>query len=226
MSIGSTVEFLDVLVENNYGQLKTSVFHKPAAEPYILPILSDHPRHAHRNTIKGQLVRAARLCSHVEDFDKERLKIEFTLLLNGYPPIFIGYHLTKFFRQNAISILMEELDQVTYQSFSRNLVKQPTRKKNQQQQQQQKESTMTQDQNRNYKNIRVYYTFENGPMLKFQGGLQCLSRKHYRDNHPIMKNVDLTIGTRSNKNLNQLLVRKKTAKPMLINVTDDNATTT
>ena len=34
-SIGSTVEFLDVLVENNNGQLRTSVFHKPAAEPYI-----------------------------------------------------------------------------------------------------------------------------------------------------------------------------------------------
>ncbi|CAF1391421.1 unnamed protein product [Rotaria sp. Silwood1] len=90
-TIGSTVEFLDVLVENNHGQLKTSVFHKPAAEPYILPFLSDHPRHIHRSTAKSQLLRAARLCSHVEDFDRERLNIEFTLLLNDYPLKFIAY---------------------------------------------------------------------------------------------------------------------------------------
>jgi hypothetical protein len=31
-SLGSTIEFLDVLVENNNGQLRTSVFHKPAAD--------------------------------------------------------------------------------------------------------------------------------------------------------------------------------------------------
>jgi hypothetical protein len=88
-SIGSTVEFLDVCVDNNQGKLKTTVFHKPAAEPYIVPFLSDHPRHIHRNTIKGALFRAVRLCSNVEDFDKERLNIELTLLLNGYPPKFI-----------------------------------------------------------------------------------------------------------------------------------------
>ena len=96
-SIGSTVEFLDVLVENNNGQLRTSVFHKPAAEPYILPFSSDHPRHIHRSTIKGRLLRAARISSHVEEFDKERLNIEFTLLLNGYPPRFISYHFKQFF---------------------------------------------------------------------------------------------------------------------------------
>ena len=43
-SIGSTVEFLDVSVDNNKGQLTTKVFHKPAAEPYIVPYSSDHPR--------------------------------------------------------------------------------------------------------------------------------------------------------------------------------------
>ena len=79
-SVGTRVEFLDVVVENNNGQLKTSVFHKPAAEPYILSFLFDHPRHIHRNTIKAKLLRAVRLCLHVEDFDQERISIEFTLL--------------------------------------------------------------------------------------------------------------------------------------------------
>jgi hypothetical protein len=106
-SIGSTVEFLDVSIHNSQGQLKTTVFHKPAAEPYIVPFLSDHPRHVHRNTIKGALFRAVRLCSNVEDFDKERLSIKLTLLLNGYPPRFVSYHFKQFFEQNqAMSLLL------------------------------------------------------------------------------------------------------------------------
>ena len=50
-SIGSTVEFLDVCVDHDQGQLTTKVFHKLAAEPYFVLYLSDHPRHVSRNTI-------------------------------------------------------------------------------------------------------------------------------------------------------------------------------
>ncbi len=73
------------------------MFHKPAAEPYIVPFLSDHPRHVHRNTIKGALFRAVRLCSDVDDFDKEQLKIELMLLLNGYPLELVSYYFKQFF---------------------------------------------------------------------------------------------------------------------------------
>ncbi|CAF4530515.1 unnamed protein product [Rotaria sp. Silwood2] len=58
LSIGLTTKFLDVLEENNNEQLRTSVFHKTAAEPYSLPYLSNHPRHIHRSTAKAQLLRA------------------------------------------------------------------------------------------------------------------------------------------------------------------------
>ena len=44
-TIGLSRDFLDVHIENDHGRLKTSVFHKPAAEPYVLPFSSDHPRH-------------------------------------------------------------------------------------------------------------------------------------------------------------------------------------
>ena len=50
-SLGTTIEFLDVPVTNDQGHLKTSVFHKPAAELYLLPYLSEHPRHTHCNII-------------------------------------------------------------------------------------------------------------------------------------------------------------------------------
>ena len=55
-SIGIKLEFLDVFVENSHGQLKTSVFHKPAAEPYIYPI--------HRNIhVIFTVIQSKELCS-------------------------------------------------------------------------------------------------------------------------------------------------------------------
>ncbi len=35
--IGTSVSFLDILVENKNGVLATSVYHKEAAEPYVVP---------------------------------------------------------------------------------------------------------------------------------------------------------------------------------------------
>ncbi len=49
--------------------------HKPVAELYILPFLSEHPKHIHSNTIKGALYRAASLSFHLEDFNEERRRI-------------------------------------------------------------------------------------------------------------------------------------------------------
>lgn len=40
--IGQSLPFLDVLVTNDKGVLQTSVYHKQAAEPYVVPFHSDH----------------------------------------------------------------------------------------------------------------------------------------------------------------------------------------
>ena len=202
-SLGSTVEFLDVQVTNDHGTLKTSVFHKPAAEPYILPYLSDHPRHVHRSTVKLGLLRAARLCSHVEEFDRERLNHELILLLNGYPPQFIAYHYKKFFQQNQLISPLEPLNNDFYQEFHRKLLLQPTRREKQQQQSQEKRDSNTKD-------IYISLTFESGPLLKFKDELKTLWKKHYR------QNIHLNICLNVNKNLQQLLVKKKPPKSMLI----------
>ena len=213
-SLGSTVAFLDVFVENKHGQLRTSVFHKPAAEPYILPFSSDHPRHVHRCTIKSRLVRAARLCSHVDEFDKERLNIEFTLLLNGYPPRFISYHFKQFFKKNDVMSPLEQLNEMIYRELHRKLLVQPT---NREKQEQNMTFNGNQQQNSNRREIQVYFTFESGPMLNFKQELNKLWEKHYIDDNPVKHNVDLKIGTRSNRNLNHLFVKKKPPKAMLMN---------
>ena len=85
--IGTSVPFLDVLVENQNGILATSVYHKTAAEPYIVPFTSDHPRHIFANIIETQLLRAIRYSSTLFAFNHERRSITLLLLYNGYVSI-------------------------------------------------------------------------------------------------------------------------------------------
>ncbi|CAF3776931.1 unnamed protein product, partial [Rotaria socialis] len=70
--IGNSLPFLDVQLTNNNGILSTSVYHKPAAEPYVTPFISDHPRHVFINIIQTSLARALRYSSTFEAFNYER----------------------------------------------------------------------------------------------------------------------------------------------------------
>jgi hypothetical protein len=81
--IGKSLPFLDVHLTNNKGTLSTSVYHKPAAEPYVTPFISDHPRHVFVNISTTALARAVRYSSTFESFNTERRSIKLTLLYNG-----------------------------------------------------------------------------------------------------------------------------------------------
>ena len=82
--LGIRISFLDLLIENNNGTLVTSVYHKDAAEPYVVPFTSDHPPHIFRNIITIALNRAVRYSSTFEAFNNERRYIRLKLLYNGY----------------------------------------------------------------------------------------------------------------------------------------------
>ena len=79
--IGPSLPFLDVFLMNNNGTLLTSVYHKPTAEPYVVPFISDHPRHT-------ALTRAIRYSSTFDAYEKERRHFKLTLLYNRYVSIF------------------------------------------------------------------------------------------------------------------------------------------
>ncbi|CAF3017152.1 unnamed protein product, partial [Rotaria sp. Silwood2] len=81
--ISKSLPFLDVLLTNNNGNLSTMVYHKPAAEPYAVPFIFDHPKHTFVNVIQTSLTRAVRYLSTFETFNNERCYIKLTLLLNG-----------------------------------------------------------------------------------------------------------------------------------------------
>ncbi|CAF1526152.1 unnamed protein product, partial [Adineta ricciae] len=95
--IAQSLPFLDVLLTNNNGILSTSVYHKPAAEPYVVPFASDHPRHIFRNIIQATLTRAIRYSSTFEAFNIERRNIRLMLLYNGYPSKYINEEFHRFF---------------------------------------------------------------------------------------------------------------------------------
>lgn len=81
--IGTSLPFLDLQLENQNGILATSVYHKTAAEPYLVPFSSDHPRHIFTNIIETALLRALRYSSSWRTFDCERRSIQLMLLCNG-----------------------------------------------------------------------------------------------------------------------------------------------
>ncbi|CAF3390392.1 unnamed protein product [Rotaria sp. Silwood2] len=111
--IDTSVNFFDVTINNEDGCLKTYLYHKTTAEPYILPYTSDHPRHVHRNIPYAALIPAARICYDVYDFNRERIRIDISLLLNNYPPNFIRKQFDRFFQvNNAMPVLDESNSQV------------------------------------------------------------------------------------------------------------------
>ncbi|CAF4939680.1 unnamed protein product, partial [Rotaria socialis] len=95
--IGKSLPFLDILLTNINGTLSTSVYHKPAAEPYIVPFISDHPRHVFENIVQTSLRRAIKYSSTFQLFNDERRYIKSTFLYNGYPSSFIDKIFRKFF---------------------------------------------------------------------------------------------------------------------------------
>ena len=81
--ISQSLPFLDVLLTNTNGILLTTVYHKPSAEPYVVPFIPDHHPHVFRNIIKTILTRAVRYSSTIESFEQERRFIKLMLLYNG-----------------------------------------------------------------------------------------------------------------------------------------------
>ena len=122
------VDFLDVSIINEDGQFRTTIYHKPAAEPYILPLMSTHPRHVHRNIPYGSFLRAIRVCSNINDFNSERCRIDVSLLLNGYPPSFIVKQFHRSFYSNRTISVLEGINEHMCHQFYQRLLRQPTRR--------------------------------------------------------------------------------------------------
>jgi len=124
--IDISIDFLDVTITNENSQLRTSIDYKLAAEPYILPYTSTHPRHIHRNIPYAALLRAARICSNVQDFNSECIHSGMSLLSNNYPPNFISKQFYRFFQLNSAMPIWKQLNEQIYHRLLQISLNQPT----------------------------------------------------------------------------------------------------
>ncbi|CAF3302534.1 unnamed protein product, partial [Rotaria socialis] len=77
--------------------LTTSVYHKEAAEPYVVPFGSDHPGHVFRNTVDTAITKAVRYSTTLVEFEEEIRQMKLMFLYNGYSPRQIHRRLTTLF---------------------------------------------------------------------------------------------------------------------------------
>jgi hypothetical protein len=119
--LGTSVSFLDVFIENKNGVLATSVHRKEAAEPYIVPLKSDHPRHVFANIIDGALMRAMHYSSTLSALNEERRTIKLMLLYNRFVFYFLFtliYSIFIFLPQLSTKIHLQSIHEIFYKQHN------------------------------------------------------------------------------------------------------------
>ncbi|CAF1095640.1 unnamed protein product [Rotaria sordida] len=66
-----TLPSLDIHLTNNNGILSTSVYHKPAVKPYVVPFISDYSRHIFGNIVQTAITQGLHYLSTYAAFNYE-----------------------------------------------------------------------------------------------------------------------------------------------------------
>lgn len=217
-TIGTSINYLDLMIKNDNGQLRTYVYHKPTSDPYYLPYHSEHPHQYHRNIPYSALVRATRLCSHIDDFNSERLRIEISLLLSQYPPKFITNHFLRFFQVNKAEDLLLYLDQQMYQQIRKHLLQKVKRKETKIQHCKNHPITNpTILQPKLWDKTKMYprYTYQTGFKNKFPSKFYSWWQKHYYYQGSPAKHIKISLKPTLNRTLARTLIRKKPLEDIL-----------
>ena len=115
-TIGTQIDYLEAHIrflcdDNDHEmELETQVNHESKAEPYALPYIYDHPPDRYSTLIRAAMIRAARCCSDIYEFQQEWQYIELSFAINNFPTGFINEHITVFF----LEFNMEEFDHTMY----------------------------------------------------------------------------------------------------------------
>jgi len=125
-NINNQVNFLDLHIENQDGNLLTSVYHKPSYEPYYLPFNSIHPLHMKQNIPFAMLLRAIRYSSTFPDYLNERGKLRMDLLVNKYPVKIIDQQFNHMLQKFNIN---EPLSIYNYDTFRQRVIDTPYKEK-------------------------------------------------------------------------------------------------
>ena len=91
----NSINFLDLIVKLNNGELTTSVYIKPTDRHQYFHYKSSHPDHIKRSIVYSQTLRASRLCSFKEDFVDHSEKMKTWFSKRGYPDKIIENEMKK-----------------------------------------------------------------------------------------------------------------------------------
>jgi hypothetical protein len=125
-NISLSADFLDLHMDNQEGELVTSVYHKPSHEPYYLPFNSIHPLHMKKNIPFAMLLRGIRYCSTFRSYIHERESLRMALLLNKYPSQFIDQQFSRVLQKFNIN---QPLDFNNYEAFRHKVINAPIQEK-------------------------------------------------------------------------------------------------
>ena len=162
------------------------------------------PRHVHRNIPYAALLRAARICSHVDDLNSERLRIDMSLLLNNYPPSYISKQFHRFFTRNDALPALDRLDAEVYQRLHSESLLQPTRREKilaTMMRDPVKSPTILQTKIWNHKILCPRYLSDSALTTSFPRAFKLWWRKHYGLEGSLLDDVRILMSAKTNRTL-------------------------
>ena len=217
-NMSSSVNYLDVTITNYNGKLRTNVYHKPTAEPYYLPYTSDHPHRYHRNIPYSALVRAARLCCHIDDFNRHRLRIDVSLLLSNYPPKTITNEFLRFFQMNNAEQVMKQRDEQAYHRLHQRILHKTMNKSKIPERSLEdlvKHPAVLEAKPWDRSVMCLRYSYESGPITRFSHEFFSWWSQHYQYPGSPVKTIKVRLIPKTNSTLDNFLIRKKPSQAML-----------
>ena len=111
------MHYLNGYISNENGQFYSRVYHDSAVQSYTLPYVVGHPKVQYSNWIRTALIRAVCYCPSVDDFNRERIRIELTCLANGYSYRFVDSRIASFYNYYHCESLRYDLNQTLYNKW-------------------------------------------------------------------------------------------------------------
>jgi hypothetical protein len=204
IKMGSSVEYLNAFIENQNGQLYSRVYHDVSIQAYTLPYVMGHSKVEYSYWLRKALVRAVYYCSTVEDFQKERIYLEMSCLINGFSILFVETHIKHFFKYFNGESMRFCADQKRYHSFRCQIFDFLEAES--------EHLGRLQKQHDHDQLIRFNYIYEHGARCYFNEKFHQIW-SYYFSGHQILRDAEATIVLRSKHyySLNALLGRYKSS---------------
>ena len=202
-SVGQSVQFFNIHVENRQGCLYTRLAH-----PSILPFVVGDAQAEHSRWLQAALMRAGQVCSNVSDFVEERIHLEMACLFAGYSLDFLELHLRYFFQSTNTEASRFSMPQTAYETFRRcllNLAEQQRTRLDKYQALEDKERV-----------LHLHYLHEYGPKTRFHERFHQIWTNYLKED-PQLSNekTKIILHTKHVYSLNSLLAKQKPSESLL-----------